>query len=83
MNTTSPTALRAAERIQKKLDRVNPEWCMSFEQIIDTEFASERAELIEALKGILDESRYDNDQEEALWANARATLAKYSQNQTV
>ena len=81
----SPAALRAAERIRKKLNRVNPEWCMSVEQIIEEEFATDRAELIAALRALV--NFYEHAIPNGKWSrtpmwgivtDARAALAKYS-----
>jgi len=83
LNTHSPAAFRAAERIAGCLP---PR--LSLEQtavIIDAEFASERAELCEALRPLIkiaDDCRsYFGDLGEdnrASLEKARATLARYS-----
>ena len=66
--TTPPTtgacaeAKDAAEKIQRKIDRVNPEWCMTFAEIIQRAITAATARL----EAQLAEARKDGERLEAV-----------------
>jgi hypothetical protein len=79
MNTPSPAALRAADAV---IARIAKPWTpTALAQIIDAEFAPDRAELIEALRAIVNSAvrhrwKVNSDEPDTINA-AMDILAKY------